>query len=87
MPWLAWDSSTRRSNIIRRLSNGLPDHVQAHNNFGIALANRGRLDEAIVQFQQGLKIKPDDAGLHGNLANALSAWAGTLRRWRIIRRR
>ena len=60
--------------------NGLADHVQAYNNFGIALANLGRLDEAIVQFRQGLKIEPEDVGLHSNLANALMPWAGTLKR-------
>jgi tetratricopeptide (TPR) repeat protein len=50
-----------------------PDHVQAHNNMGIALANSGRLPEAVDFFRQTLTLKPDFTEVYLNLA---SAYAG-----------
>jgi tetratricopeptide (TPR) repeat protein len=44
----------------------------AQYNLGNALAEEGRLPEAIGQFQQVLRIKPDDAEAHNNLGNALA---------------
>ena len=46
--------------------------MQAHNNFGVALLIRGRLDEAIAEFQAALKTKPDHSGAADNLAIAQS---------------
>jgi tetratricopeptide (TPR) repeat protein len=43
----------------------------AHNSLGNALFQKGRVDEAIVQFQKVLQIKPDFADAHLNLGNAL----------------
>jgi tetratricopeptide (TPR) repeat protein len=43
----------------------------AHDNLGAALAQNGRVDEAIVQFQAALVIQPDYAVAHYNLGNAL----------------
>jgi len=40
-------------------------------NLGIALLQKGRMDEAITQFQQALEIKPDYADAHNNLGNVL----------------
>lgn len=45
----------------------------AHNNLGVALAQNGRLDEAIYHYFQALKIKPGAAEVHNNLGNALAA--------------
>jgi len=42
----------------------------AHNNLGETLANKGRIGEAISQFQEALRLKPDDAHAHNNLGNA-----------------
>jgi tetratricopeptide (TPR) repeat protein len=42
-----------------------------HNNLGLALAERGRVDEAIAHFQQAVEIKPDYANAHQNLGVAL----------------
>jgi protein O-mannosyl-transferase len=44
----------------------------AHNNLGNALADQGRLEEAIDQFQKALQLNPNDADAAYNLGNA---WA------------
>src|SRR5208282_4655762 len=43
----------------------------AHNNLGVALGKKGNLDEAIRQFQEALRLKPDHADAHNNLGNVL----------------
>ena len=43
----------------------------AYNNLGNALAQAGRVPEAIVQYEQALRIKPDLAEAHNNLGNLL----------------
>ena len=51
-----------------------PNSVPALNNLGIALSRiEGRLDEAELVFQHALKLKPDQADTHVNLARMLSA--------------
>ena len=49
-----------------------PGNARAHNNLGVALADRGRIDEAIAQYQKALEIKPDYAEAHNNLGLALA---------------
>jgi len=44
------------------------DNAVAHNGFGIALAQRGRVEEAIAQYERALQIKPDYAESMNNLA-------------------
>lgn len=48
-----------------------PAKARPHNNFGAILLRRGRLSEAIDEFQAALRIKPDYADAHYNLGNAL----------------
>ncbi|HVM59939.1 MAG TPA: tetratricopeptide repeat protein [Verrucomicrobiae bacterium] len=48
-----------------------PSAWLAHNNLGNILAHEGKLDDAIVHFEQALQLKPDYAEAHGNLGNAL----------------
>jgi Tfp pilus assembly protein PilF len=43
----------------------------AHNNLGTFLLKKGRVDEAAIQFQAALQIKPNDADSHYNLGTAL----------------
>ena len=45
----------------------------AHNNLGIALADRGRIDEAIEQYRKALDINPDYVEAHNNLGIALAS--------------
>jgi len=44
----------------------------AHNNLGIALGRAGNRDEAIDEWEQALRIRPDYAEAHNNLGLALS---------------
>jgi tetratricopeptide (TPR) repeat protein len=49
-----------------------PINPRAHYNLGIALADAGRTSEAIAQYDEALRLKPDDAEVHNNLGNALA---------------
>jgi tetratricopeptide (TPR) repeat protein len=44
-----------------------PDAWMAHNNLGHDLLQKGQLNEAIIQFQKVLEIKPEYAAAHNNL--------------------
>jgi len=35
------------------------------------LSKKGQIDEAISQFQEAIRLKPDDAEAHNNLGTAL----------------
>ena len=47
------------------------DNFIAHNNLGTALLEKGKVNNAIAQYQLALKIRPDYADAHGNLGSAL----------------
>ena len=46
---------------------------------GTALAKRGQIDEAIRQFQEAVRLKPNDADARSNLGNALDKNGQTTR--------
>jgi tetratricopeptide (TPR) repeat protein len=48
-----------------------PDAAEAHYNLGVALAAKGRTEEAIHHFQEALRLKPYFAEARDNLARAL----------------
>jgi tetratricopeptide (TPR) repeat protein len=48
----------------------------AHHNLGVALADAGRLREAIAQFEEALRIRPEYAQARTDLGNALSKAPG-----------
>lgn len=48
-----------------------PDHAQAHNNLGVALARRGNLARAVEHYRRALEAEPRYAKAHNNLAVAL----------------
>jgi Flp pilus assembly protein TadD len=50
-----------------------PDYAKAYSNLGIALANRGRFDEATADFRKALELKPDFAEAEANLGNVLAS--------------
>jgi tetratricopeptide (TPR) repeat protein len=43
----------------------------AHNNLGSALQDKGQLEEAIADYREALRLKPDYAIAHSNLGSAL----------------
>jgi len=47
-----------------------PDSWLAHNNLAIILHQQGKVDEAIINYQEALKIVPDNESVHFNLARA-----------------
>jgi tetratricopeptide (TPR) repeat protein len=49
-----------------------PNYFEAHNNLGIAFINQGRIDEAIGQFQEVVRLNPDYVSGRENLARALT---------------
>ena len=46
-------------------------HAEAHLNRGKAFDQMGRVDDAIVEYQKALRIRPDYADAQNNLGNAL----------------
>ena len=51
-----------------------PANAFAHNNLGCELANLpGRTPAAIAQYEEALRLKPDDAEAHNNLGYAFNA--------------
>jgi tetratricopeptide (TPR) repeat protein len=49
------------------------DSAPRHFNLGVALAMQGRIDEAIEEYRDTIRIAPDFAAAHDNLANVLSS--------------
>ncbi len=47
-----------------------PDGAIPHNNLGCVLQTRGRIDDAIEQYQIALKLKPDHTEANNNLGRA-----------------
>lgn len=56
----------------------LPANERAHNNLGSALSKvRGHLNQAVTQFEEAVRLKPDYAEAHYNLGNALNSLGRT----------
>ena len=47
-------------------------YAEEHDKLGVALVQLGRVPEAIAQYEQALRVKPDDAAAHNGLAVALA---------------
>jgi spermidine synthase len=50
----------------------VPESADVHNAVGIAFAQRGRMDEAIAEFRDALRLDPDSAPTHWHLGAALA---------------
>jgi hypothetical protein len=57
--------------VAFNLLAGVGHYAEAYNNLGAALAQRGKIEEAIAHYRQALRIKPDFAEAHDNLGIAL----------------
>jgi tetratricopeptide (TPR) repeat protein len=55
------------------LGDVVPDSADLHNLMGIALAERGRIDEAIAEFREAARLEPDSARTHWHLGAALAS--------------
>ena len=60
-PVVLWESTLREN----------PGGSQAHNLYGVALADAGRMEESLAAYHRAIELKPDSAGAHINLAAAL----------------
>jgi tetratricopeptide (TPR) repeat protein len=49
-----------------------PNNIDAHNNLGVMLAEKGQTEEAIGQYREALRLKPDDEKVHFNLGNVFA---------------
>jgi len=70
----AWKQTTHWKNSETLWNHTLActtDNYVAHLNLGNALLDEGRVDDAILQYQEVLKIKPRYADAHFDLGNAL----------------
>ena len=64
------NSETLWTDTIRKF----PHRIDvAHNNLGVALADQGRLEEAISQYREAIRLKDDNSEAHNNLGIALAA--------------
>jgi Flp pilus assembly protein TadD len=55
---------------FRRAVASAPDAALAHSKLGVALAQQGRLDEAITEFSRAVALQPSYAAAFSNLGNA-----------------
>ena len=71
---LTWQQSrmyTDMETLWRTTLARNPACWMAHINLGSALFSKGQIDEATSQFQEAVRLKPDDAQAHHNLGTAL----------------
>jgi protein O-GlcNAc transferase len=59
------------ADFLGRAVRARPNDATAHNNYGIALKNLGRFDEALRGYERALEIQRDFADAHYNRGNVL----------------
>ena len=61
------DSETLFRHALEVTESGYLPHL----NLGVALVKKGQTDEAFKQYQEAIRLNPDDPNAHNNLGNAL----------------
>src|SRR5262245_56288207 len=64
------DHTTEAIDLYRLYLTRWPDDVGVRYGFGTFLRNAGRVDDAIEQFRQAIRVAPDMARAHVNLATS-----------------
>lgn len=67
------DQATAETSLRAVLARKGPEHAEAHNRLGLLRMSQGRPDEAIDEFQQAVKLRPEFQGAIFNLGTALEA--------------
>ena len=62
----------RRFSLSRKACSITPNPPDLHDHLGLALASKGRFDEAMAEFNKALEINPNYADAHRNLGRALA---------------
>jgi hypothetical protein len=57
--------------LFQYASSVIDNNWEAHARLGLVFSKEGRLNEAISQYREALRLKPNDADAHYDLANAL----------------
>jgi lipoprotein NlpI len=57
--------------LFRHALEVTENNYLAHNNLGVTLEKKGQIDEAIRQYQEAIRLKPDFAESHSNLGAIL----------------
>ena len=65
-------STTRRSRLYAGRCGSHPDDAVIHCHLSAALKAKGRLDEALTEAREAVRLSPDDPDLLRNLGDALS---------------
>ena len=69
--WLQVQNWKNNLALFKHALNVTENNYVAHDSLGNALAQQGKVEEAIDHYYQALKIKPNSANFHNNLGVAL----------------
>ena len=70
--WLQTQNWQNSTTLLKHAINVTHNNSMAHYTFGQALDQQGRLEEAVIQYNKAIKIRPKFAMAHNNLGAALS---------------
>lgn len=74
--WLSWIQAGYYRDPVTFWSHGLagnPECWVPHNNLGVALAERGRIEQAMTHYAEAIRLYPDFAEPQVNLGNAYNS--------------
>ncbi|KJU84108.1 Tetratricopeptide TPR_2 repeat protein [Candidatus Magnetobacterium bavaricum] len=72
MTWASTGHWKNSLTLFKHAIDAVEDNYQAYNNYGNALIDDDRLDEAIGYFAKGIELKPDSAELRNSMGDALT---------------